>query len=101
MTCPPEIAAILLEIIRWGILHARIAGWQGDAKAAADEADHIHNLPGLLADYSDANFRYYWECERPSYMEHDPERGQKFTHLWEQLRPHAEAVVNKLRSART
>jgi hypothetical protein len=100
MTCPPEFADILLEIIHYGVLYARVAGWQGDAEAAVRETDHIHNLPGLLLNYSPQNFGYYWATERPCYVSHDPEGGLKFTHLWEQLRPHAEAVVNKLRASR-
>src|SRR3954451_5696939 len=67
MNCPAGIARVLLEIIETAILRIRAAGWSGDASRCAVEADHIHNLPHLLADYSSAGLRFYWEVEKPSY----------------------------------
>ena len=68
MNCPPEIAPILCRILQIGILNARACGWQNDAKAAALEADHIHNLPTLLSEFSPEKLEYYWETERPDYI---------------------------------
>jgi hypothetical protein len=94
MTCPPDVAAILLEILGQGLLQARAAGWSGDAARAAAEADHVHNLPGLLADYSPARLRYYWDAERPAYLAQvTPERAVSFRPLWEQLGTHLQRLV--------
>jgi hypothetical protein len=35
---------------------------------AAVEADHIHNLPTLIENYSPELLRYYWDAERVSFM---------------------------------
>ncbi len=68
MTCPPELATMLLDLIETAALRIRAAGWRGDAAACANEADHIHNLPALLRDYSIDRLHYYWSAERPSYL---------------------------------
>jgi hypothetical protein len=93
MNCPAEVADILLEILGQGVLQARAAGWSGDADRAAVEADHVHNLPGLVAHYSPARLRYYWEAERPSYLARaTPERAAPFQPLWERLCAHVERL---------
>ena len=93
MTCPPDVAAILLEILGQGVLQARAVGWSGDAAQAAVEADHIHNLPGLLADYSPARLRYYWDAERLAYLVRvTPDREATFRPLWERLIVVASAI---------
>ena len=66
--CPDEVAQAVLEIIRWAVLSIRNAGWRGDAKYCAIEADHIHNLPSLLSDYQPDKLDYYLRIERPSYI---------------------------------
>jgi hypothetical protein len=93
MTCPPDVAAILLEILGQGVLQARAAGWAGDAARAAAEADHVHNLPGLIADYSPTRLRHYWEAERQAYLTRaTPDRAAAFRPLWDRLRSHLEWV---------
>ncbi len=69
MNCPPELIRPLSDIIRHGILSARAAAWSGDSQRAAVEADHIHNLPGLIADFSEDRLKYYWEAERQDYLD--------------------------------
>jgi hypothetical protein len=94
MRCPPEIAAILLSILETGVLQARAAGWSGDAARAALEADHVHNLPGLLTDYSDDRLTYYWETERTAYLTGaGSDSVAAFKQLWEQLRNRVETAV--------
>ena len=91
MLCPREIADVLLKILYMGILSARAAGWSGDAARAAREADHIHNLPGLLADYSPDRLAYYWDAERPAYLDAGG-TAARFQELWDQLWRHVEAI---------
>jgi hypothetical protein len=94
MTCPPDVAAIVLDILGQGVLQARAAGWSGDAARAAAEADHVHNLPGLLADYAPARLRYYWDVERPAYMaDAMPDQAGAFRTLWDRLRFHVERLA--------
>ena len=91
MTCPPDLAAILLEIVAQGILWARAAGWAGDANRCAAEADHIHNLPSLLANYSPDLLQFYWTVERPAFMATcSAQELRSWEPLWERLRSHME-----------
>jgi hypothetical protein len=86
MTCPDSIARILLAIIRTAALRVRTLGWSGDARRCAVEADHIHNLPDLLIDYSAEGLRYYWEVEKPSYERaSSPSELAAFRSLWDEL----------------
>ncbi|MBO0698786.1 MAG: hypothetical protein J2P46_10355 [Zavarzinella sp.] len=87
MTCPPELGAILLDILRDGLLACRSAGWSGDAGRAAVEADHLHNIPDLLADYSPERLQYYWEVERPVFAKRcSPDQLLMWKEHWERLR---------------
>jgi hypothetical protein len=84
MTCPAELATILLDLIQLAALRIRAAGWNGDALACANEADHIHNLPALLRDYSIDRLQYYWNAERPSYLAHGGS-SPAFEPIWAEL----------------
>jgi hypothetical protein len=44
-----------------------------DVSTLHAEADHLHNLPQLLADYHPDRLRYYWDIERPSFIKQVPE----------------------------
>jgi hypothetical protein len=88
------VAAILLDILGQGLLQARAAGWSGDAARVAVEADHVHNLPSLLADYSPAPLRYYWDAERAAYLVRaTPDSAAAFRPLWERLRVYVERLA--------
>jgi hypothetical protein len=86
MNCPPAIAEILLNILRNGILRMRAAAWAGNIDQVVAEADHVHNLPALLKDYSKDLLRFYWEIERPSFISKVPEVAA-FEESWKKLRP--------------
>ena len=85
MSCPPEIAEVILEILQTGLLGIRALGWSGNSAACAGEADHLHNLPRLLSDYSPALLRYYWEVERPAYCSRSEGNPAAFASAWEHL----------------
>src|SRR5438876_7838037 len=68
MTCPPDVARVVLQILEVAVLQIRARGWQGDGLRCAALADHVHNLPALLSNYSDELLKFYWEVERPSFM---------------------------------
>jgi hypothetical protein len=89
MTCPPEIAEVVREILKTGILRIRQLAWAQDAGRCAVEADHIHNLPDLLTDYSPDLLRYYWEAERTSFIQQSATGDRaRFDPLWAKLAPH-------------
>jgi hypothetical protein len=96
VNCPSEIAAILREILRTAVLRIRAAGWQGDARRCAAEADHVHNLPGLLGDYAEDLLDYYWRVERPAFIDRaGTEAAAAYDPLWERLAGHVPTTAPK------
>lgn len=84
--CPQTIANVLIGILRVSLLHTRAAGWSGDADLCATLTDHVHNLPGLLLDFSPDRLDYYWDTERPLFISRVPtETSQVYEALWEEL----------------
>lgn len=66
MNCPPEIAEIILGLIQTALLRIRAQGWAGNSACCGAEADHVHNLPALLSNFSAELLQFYWEVERPA-----------------------------------
>jgi hypothetical protein len=94
MACSTEIARILSEILTTGLLRIRALGWSGNAERCAIEADHIHNVPDLLAHYSPERLVYYWDVERASYISQTPASELAvWEPLWRQLIGHVEALA--------
>jgi hypothetical protein len=90
MSCPPEIETILLKLTSLGIL--RIRACSQDPKRCFIEADHIHNLPELVRNFSHSLLLYYWNVERPCFIEQIEEIDREaFDPLWNELRNHAES----------
>jgi hypothetical protein len=91
MNCPPEMASILLRLIGVGIL--RIRAYSHDPGRCAAEADHIHDLPDLVLSDSPRKLSYYWDVERPSFIEQatTADRATGFEPIWVEPRAHAES----------
>lgn len=86
MKCPPEIAEILLAILQTGLLRIRALAWSDDSRRCAVEADHLHNLPSLLTNYSVDLLQYYWNVERTSFMSQNAEEeAPGFEPHWKRL----------------
>jgi len=86
MRCPVEIDDVLLAMLQTGLLRIRLHAWQGEIELCGLEADHIHNLPDLLADYSADKLSYYWNVERPQYIGMvDGDRLREWEPLWNRL----------------
>jgi hypothetical protein len=97
MQCPHEIAGILCEILRTGLLHLRA---RADADRCALEADHLHNLPGLLANFKPELLDYYWRVERAGFVERStPEDVQSFEPLWKALAKHMTPPKSQARAS--
>lgn len=86
MNCPSDIADIVLEILHLGALRIRLFAGIQQSKKCFIEADHLHNLPHLLADYRPDRLRFYWQTERPSFMRQVPEDERRdLEPLWNRL----------------
>jgi hypothetical protein len=97
-SCPAEIAEILLEILGTGLLRIRAWGWDGRVDRCAHDADHIHNLPRLLADDRPELLLYYWDVERAGYIQDAPPEGlAAWEPLWRRLEPHVAAIRSSTR----
>ena len=89
MHCPASIEPTILEIIRCALLNIRSLGWDGKAAGCALEADHVHNLPNLIQDYSEGALKYYLGPGRAEYAREMQESATGDLHhlqqLWDQL----------------
>jgi hypothetical protein len=85
MNGPDEIKAILLDILRIGLLRIRTFGGQGLADACSIEADHLHNIPTLLKTDKWDLLLYYYNVERPAYIKRAPLSADDFRPFWDRL----------------
>lgn len=89
MTCPPEIASILLRMMTMGFLAIRNCA--DDSVRCLALSDHLHNLPDLVCDFSPSQLTYYWEVERSCFIRNSVKKEWTiFESFWEELRPHVE-----------
>lgn len=91
MKCPEAMETIFLAIIRWALLNIRSSAFShGAAARCAWEADHVHNLPNLIGDYSVGALKYYLGPCPAEYVrgigDNDKTGAiQRFQPLWDQL----------------
>lgn len=89
--CPPEVASLVLEILYRSITQIRCN--PRDAGYCFFEADHIHNLPELVREYSPKRLLWYWDVDRPLYLSRYPEAMDGWVApLWEKLHPLVESA---------
>ena len=69
MDCPGNAAEVIARILSNSIMRIRAAGEEGKAAVCVVEADHIHNLSGLLVRFSFPLLRFYLEISRLNYLE--------------------------------
>ena len=98
MKCPQDVAEVLAEIIYWAVLRIRGSGFGGDARSCAVEADHVHNLPALIQNYSPDLLLYYWKMERPSFIRQVPEH-RVFDEPWSKLESLVERECSNCQAA--
>ena len=96
-TCPAEVSEILLEILGWGLVVIRLQGWEGQAARCAVDADHLHNLPSLLADYDRKGYSTTGTWNEFAIWRASPEHLDAFELLWRRLEPHVAAIRRSMR----
>lgn len=93
MQCPPAIAEIVCDILYTGLLQIRALA---DTNRCRSEADHLHNLPGLLANFKPELLDYYWQVERVCYIQRSTaEESRPFEPMWQVLAKHVTASKNR------
>ncbi len=86
MNCPDDLERILLEILHMGLLRIRHFAAAGRNQRCFIEADHLHNLPALLKDYTPELLKFYWDTERSSFLnQSSTESVSQFDPLWEEV----------------
>jgi len=90
---PEEVQKAFLQILYYTCLTIRSESNRPDLCFAF--SDHAHNILGLISNYSPGAFRYYWECERPSFIEkiqkHEFRFGL-FEEHWQVLEKHYKSL---------
>ena len=76
---------IYLDILYLGLLHIR--AHDDDADQCHIQADHLHNLPGLLKNLEKEELHeFYWRVSRTGYIQRSkPEYVKSFESLWKEL----------------
>ena len=97
MPCPPDIAELVAEILTTGLLRIRAMGWNNNPARCAIEADHLHNLPGILADYAPELLESYWRAERIAFIrQSSAEELRAFQPLWQSLGQQVRATPSEV-----
>lgn len=89
---PKEVRQAFLQILYYTLLGIRNTK-SGDLSFAL--ADHAHNIPGLIEHYKPETFRYYWEIERPCFIQAIERLGEKFglfQEHWKVLERHYDSL---------
>jgi hypothetical protein len=67
MNTPPIVQASLLKILGFGLLNIRHHAELKNSERCAIEANHLHNIPGLLENFSIDLLKFYVDIEKPQY----------------------------------
>lgn len=79
-----------LDILERGILNVRALLARGDVRQAVVEANHVHNLPGLLRGDAGQTEQDYWDFARVTYLrESGAGWPSAFREVWDALEPQA------------
>jgi hypothetical protein len=79
---------IYCDTLYRGLLNIRGAAHAGDAEQCFIEADHLHNIPGLLRSIDDEKLhRFYWDVMRLGYLHASNDQwSSAYAALWDELR---------------
>ena len=89
---PKDMRQAFLKILYYTCLAIRSESKKPDLCYAL--SDHAHNIPGLISNYSPKAFRYYWECEKPCFIEKIQKYGIPigFEEHWAVLEKHYKSL---------
>ena len=68
MKCPDEINQHLMNILKIGVLNIRSLIAKEQYGLCSIEANHIHNIPALIQDYSPELLIFYLDVEAQQYL---------------------------------
>lgn len=68
MRSPDDIQTQLLTILEIGIVNIRSHCWAQRYHLCGVEADHVHNIPDLVENFSADKLAYYLEVEVAQYL---------------------------------
>lgn len=68
MKCPDDICQHLLQVLSIGVRNIRVCCERRQYERCGYEADHIHNIPTLIEDFSLDRLAYYVEVEAAEYL---------------------------------
>ena len=81
-----EMAAVYLRILELALLRIRALAGMGRSAECGIEVNHVHNLPSVLLSTDPRKEQYYWDVERPAYMQQTPPDARTgFEDLWDEL----------------
>ena len=58
-----------LQLLESGLVQVRHALWARDYDWAQAQVELLHNIPSLIGEMNIERHRYFWEGERPHYLE--------------------------------
>lgn len=64
--CPEPLRQAMLDLLAYTLVTIR--NEPSNSRQCQAFADHMHNVPSLLAEFSPDLLRYYWEIERPCFL---------------------------------
>ncbi len=76
---------LYLKILYYALLNIRGLGKMGRGSECAIEADHVHNIPELLATEDPGRQTHYWDIERTLYLKSKSEFKSAFHLLWKEM----------------
>jgi hypothetical protein len=81
-----EAKVAIAHILSESLLRIRLQGALGNHKNCEIEADHVHNLPNLLLNFSDELLAFYYNVERKQYLAQTVEKyPQSYDADWKTL----------------
>jgi hypothetical protein len=81
-----EIPGILAEILAKGLQRIASLSRSGNVERCAVEADHLCNLPGLLAEFDPGVLDHYWNVQRIAYIKKSARAdAAAFKPMWKAL----------------
>ncbi len=86
MSNDEAVREVLLDILAVGLLRIRSAGEAGRANVCAIEADHLHNIPKVVASMNANLLAFYWDTERPAFLKAALQDVRDFVPLWDRLK---------------